>query len=427
MTFSPRGNLVRWLSFRNDAGETIPPCAVMQVTGVVTLEGQAVLTVDKPAADRGTHFVFNGAFAVAAGDFGSCTHSFPCCARFNPADAPAVGQTWGAEDGAWALKKGHRGYRVIGGPLDDRVEIVRDDAAELLWATATATWTRVAGSNASYVDCHRARDKEGTLELDGGGNPIDVRVYLPSDDAGKVHPNVRAGQTIAYTVDAAGVPFSLDAKVADDPIGTVKMWVGNIATLRGGWRELSAMRGRFPVGVGPGDAYYDPSVLGAADGTSHHTHADHVFTPTGTVDATTSGTATISGGGLTGTGTIYTSSDSAGVAVADHDPHYHSLSFNTVTAETGSGVNAIYPLAADTTTEKALGGPTTLAHDVTDAGHAHAIDAADVAAALSLSGTIDVTGIDISATLELDEVTLAHDDRGHIPPFSAIYFIERFE
>ncbi|MBX9788592.1 MAG: hypothetical protein K2Y37_06725 [Pirellulales bacterium] len=427
MSFSPRGNLVRWLSFRNDSAETIPPCAVMRITGAVELEGQAVLTVDKPDADGGTHYVFNGALAVAAGEFGSCTHSFPCCALFNPADAPAVGQAWGAQSGSWALKKGNRGYRIVAGPLADRVEIVRDEGSLLLWAKAIATWTRVAGPNASYVDCYRALEKDGTLELDADDNPIEVRVWLPSDDAGKVHPNVRADQTIAYLIDPTGVPFSVDPKVADDPIDTVKMWTGNVATLRGGWRELSAMRGRFPVGVGPGDAYYDPSTLGAADGTSHHTHADHVFTPTGSVEATASGTATISGGGISGSGTIGTSSETTGVTVADHDPHYHSLTFNTVTADTGTGVTAIYPLTADTTTEKAAGSATTLTHDVTDPGHAHDIGAADVAAALALSGTVDLEGIEVSASLALDEVTLAHDDRGHIPPFSAIYFIERFE
>lgn len=427
MTFSPRGNLVRWLSFRNDSGETIPPCAVMRITGVVEIQGQAVLTVDKPNADGGTHYVFNGAFAVAADDFGSATHSFPCCALFNPADAPAVGQQWGAQSGSWAIKKNISGYRVVGKAIEGRVEIVRGEQSALLWATATSTWTRVSGPNASYVDCHRALDKDGTPELDADDNPIDVRVYLPSDDAGKVHPNVRAEQTIAYTLDPAGTPYSVDAKVADDPIGTVKMWVGNIATLRGGWRELSAMRGRFPVGVGPGDEYYDPSTLGNADGTSHHTHDDHVFTPTGSVEATASGSASLTGGGITGTGTIHTSSELTSITLADHDPHYHSLSYGAGTAQSGAGQPINHSLSADTTAEKSAGSPTSLSHNLTDPGHEHVLDAANVAAALSLSGTVDITGLDVSASLELDEVTLEHDDRGHIPPFSAIYFIERFE
>lgn len=427
MTFSPRGNLVRWLSFRNDSGETIPPCAVMRITGVIEIEGQAVLTVDKPDADGGTHYVFNGAFAVADGDFGSATHSFPCCALFNPADAPAAGQQWGAQSGSWAIKKNISGYRVVGAAIEGRVEVVRGEPSALLWATATATWTRVSGPNASYVDCHRALDKEGTPELDADDNPIEVRIYLPSDDAGKVHPNVRAGQTIAYLLDPAGSPYSVDAKVADDPIGTVKMWTENIATLRGGWRELSAMRGRFPVGVGPGDEYYDPSTLGNADGESHHTHDDHVFTPTGSVDATASGSASLSGGGITGSGTIHTSNEITNITIADHNPHYHSLTYSTGAAQSGAGQPINHALVADTSTEKAGGSPTALSHDVTDPGHEHALDAADVATALSLTGTVDLTGLDVSASLALDEVTLEHDDRGHIPPFSAIYFIERFE
>jgi hypothetical protein len=55
----------RWLAFRNDSGETIPPFAVLRITGVVTIAGRAVLTVSKPNADGGTFYAVNGAVVTA--------------------------------------------------------------------------------------------------------------------------------------------------------------------------------------------------------------------------------------------------------------------------------------------------------------------------------------------------------------------------
>lgn len=128
MTFVPAGNHragVRWLSFRNDASEAVPPFGVLRITGVETnlIPQNAVLLAAKPNADNGTQYVFNGPTPVEPGGFGSCTVDFPLFAAFDDSEAPEVGDEWGAQNDSWLLHKGKTGYKINGGPHDGRVEI----------------------------------------------------------------------------------------------------------------------------------------------------------------------------------------------------------------------------------------------------------------------------------------------------------------
>lgn len=119
----------RWLAFRNDSGETIPPFAVLRITGVVTIEGRAVLTVAKPNADGGTFYAVNGAVSVVSGGYGSCTRDAPCMAACDDSVTPSVGEEWGVMSASWELQRGYGGYRVIGVETgdNDRALVVRSD------------------------------------------------------------------------------------------------------------------------------------------------------------------------------------------------------------------------------------------------------------------------------------------------------------
>lgn len=132
MTFAPSASSIRWLSFRNATTETIPPFAVLRATGAIQVEGQAVLTANQPNSDGGSSYLFNGPFAVPTGGFGSCTAEFPCFAAHDLADAPSTGEEWGAAAGSWRLKKGNSGYKVVGGSIDGRVEIMPSEPADAL-------------------------------------------------------------------------------------------------------------------------------------------------------------------------------------------------------------------------------------------------------------------------------------------------------
>jgi hypothetical protein len=128
MTFAPAATSIRWLSFRNDSGEEVPGFAVLRPTGVISVEGQAVLTIAKPDSDGGSFYFFNGPFPVKYGKFGSGTADFPCFAAYDDSDAPQVGDVWGAKSGQWTLKKGNSGFKIVGGATNGRVLIVSTES-----------------------------------------------------------------------------------------------------------------------------------------------------------------------------------------------------------------------------------------------------------------------------------------------------------
>ena len=119
----------RWLAFRNDSGETIPAFAVMRITGVVTIEGRAVLTVAKPNADSLKNVLFNSSASVSSGGYGSGTYEFPCYAKYQTSSSAVLNDEWGTANGLWALKKDNTGFAIIGGETADRV-IVRNVGGE---------------------------------------------------------------------------------------------------------------------------------------------------------------------------------------------------------------------------------------------------------------------------------------------------------
>jgi len=328
-------------------------------------------------------------------------------------------------------KRGIAARVVVDNDPDHDIYLVFSlDESKICWAKATSHWTKVTGMNASYVDCVLVTDMGGGTTIDDDeAAPITVRVYLPSDDANKIHPNVRSGMVIAFNYDDNGVAFCI-SDCGDDPIDTVKMWDTSNAPLRGGWIEFTAMAARFPAGVGAGDSHWDPSARGNTGGNSHHDHDPHVFTVTGEFEGDASGTATLSGGGLSGTGTVPTSTDTTLISIANHFDHQHKFGVTARTVQSGSGATVHEPttiIGGETFTSgvQILGSSGNLAHSITDNGHDHSIDVEDIIALVSLTGTVELTDITVTGELTMDEETLTHSDEGHINPYYAIYFIKR--
>jgi hypothetical protein len=640
MTFAPAANSIRWLSFRNDAGEPIPPFAVLRPTGVVTVQGQAVLTVARPNADGGSFYFFNGPFAVDAGGFGSCTGDFPCFAAYDTADVPALGQQWGAKNGSWLLEKGHTGYKIIGGAIDGRVEIVSTQSpsnltrfylngdlargesasaqvlewdgalwqpgsetievfdsskigpakatgvgvcylspesqryeiitleesanqfemiylnanlplsgsasaqieewngslwlpnsdpaitvfdsrrlgpaqatdvgiawhnpnsnryelvtlqrrpAEVRWAVAIANWVNQPG-NDSYVTCHQAADKDGTLELDDQQQPIPITVYLPRHGFGD--PNVRAEDVIGYMLDGDGLAVCV-TDYMDDKIGTIKMWIGDEEDVGRGWRIYATAEGRFPVGVTTSDEDIPATTPGATGGQKKHYHKyreaglktdpteltieDHpsFYTAgaelsippvdelvTTAVNLTTeSAGSTNATGTITGSGTVPTTAVAQETSVLEHADHYHTVSISPgAPYNVGSTYTPAAPNSYGTSGHIDVGTGATgpQYHQVINPLHSHQVNASQIAQNLSI-GNITIPGHthEIAPNPHYHFVTLPtltinpnphdhwvpslphvlnpnphrHDlpdspEERHIPPFFGVYFIERFE
>ena len=95
---------MRWLEFRNDAGESIPAFAVMRCAGADSVDGRAILLMDKPTADRHQSIYVNGPLDVADGDYGICSRDLPLHCLYDTSDGtPSSGQWWGVKHDSWKL------------------------------------------------------------------------------------------------------------------------------------------------------------------------------------------------------------------------------------------------------------------------------------------------------------------------------------
>lgn len=137
----PLANHIRWLTFRNDSGETVPPFAVLKPTGMAEVDSAGVLTIDQCDEDGYWPVFFNGPMAVADGKFGSCTGDLPCMAYYDNAATPAAGEFWGAKSSSWKLTKGCPGFEIATTGVDDRVIILPSATAWLVWGKTDAAVT----------------------------------------------------------------------------------------------------------------------------------------------------------------------------------------------------------------------------------------------------------------------------------------------
>jgi len=72
---------IRWLSFKNTTGETIPAYAAMVPTGSVVDSDEISIVVSKPTVQRPDCLVFNGPQDVPDQEYGRCSLDFPLHAR----------------------------------------------------------------------------------------------------------------------------------------------------------------------------------------------------------------------------------------------------------------------------------------------------------------------------------------------------------
>lgn len=113
-------------------------------------------------------------------------------------------------------------------------------------ATATANWTGANGT--------------GTVAATDNTTGDAITITLYSTGKG-MDPNVRSGDTVPYWRTNDGVNIAISD---DDAIGTVKMWKGTAANVRGGWTILTAAHQRY--------IRAHESTAGGTGGVNSHTH-----------------------------------------------------------------------------------------------------------------------------------------------------------
>lgn len=126
----------RWLDFRNDSGESIPPYGLVRVAGT-TSDADTILAGYKPDTDNDKTVFANSPGIVSNGYYGVLSCDWPLFAAYDTADGtPVAGEEWGVENGGWKLRSGKSGFIILGGAdATAGVVLVRPtDAEDSFWA-----------------------------------------------------------------------------------------------------------------------------------------------------------------------------------------------------------------------------------------------------------------------------------------------------
>lgn len=114
-----------WVPFRNDSGETVPPYAVLRITGQVVIQGDAIFTCAKPNSDQQKWYGVNGSGQVVANAIGEMTMTPQCIARYQ-GSSPGVGDAYGPQNNNWNLVSGEQGFFALSARTNNRSLTIMD-------------------------------------------------------------------------------------------------------------------------------------------------------------------------------------------------------------------------------------------------------------------------------------------------------------
>jgi len=137
------------------------------------------------------------------------------------------------------------------------------------WGRVNATWQKNAGDwRVSVKHSTRAGVTDGAA----------FNIYIPVVD--HLYPNLESGDIVTYREADDGTKVCTSPGAYDDPVGTIKMWDGNISAIKHGWQRMT-VHSRFPkaqaiVGETPLNGTDTASNTPAGTGGNfNHTHVDH--------------------------------------------------------------------------------------------------------------------------------------------------------
>lgn len=104
------------IRFRNDNAGTVPAHGCLRITGMATVKGKPILTIDQPNTTFGRLYLVNGQNQVATGKTGWGYFLMGDKPRkvLYDTGTPAYGESWGPKASQWSLAKWRYGFTILG-------------------------------------------------------------------------------------------------------------------------------------------------------------------------------------------------------------------------------------------------------------------------------------------------------------------------
>lgn len=130
----------------NGTNDEMPQFGVGRVTAISTVNGENVVTVEKPSTTFGRLYLVNSGGDLAYQKVGTSKNR-PVVKLLCDA-APAVGDVFGPKPGQWTASKGYPGYSIIG-YLGDNIALARQESIDHLIGKPGSTVTK--GGSGSFT------------------------------------------------------------------------------------------------------------------------------------------------------------------------------------------------------------------------------------------------------------------------------------
>ena len=158
----------RWIEFRNDSGQIVPPFGVIKITGSTSSAalgiGRYIFTATRPNSDTVNIFALNSQQSVPVGGYGLCTLSWPAFAAYDQNDGvPGIGTVWGPKSGQFTMAKGNPGFAIAGTAGSSAVWVISDPAKSEFGRIEGLTTGAVAGASTFTIN---------TVKVISGANPL---------------------------------------------------------------------------------------------------------------------------------------------------------------------------------------------------------------------------------------------------------------
>ncbi len=178
------------------------------------------------------------------------------------------GKSWGPAHNSWYLWPGLPGFRLlINKSGTNMVYVIADmsgiyTAKVISWSTPT-TQINYYNIVANPTTMFGGRVYDGTTQNSVTYPEMEIDIRIPSvyyTVSQLRSPNLLEGDEIYYratwgvmnTGETPRPQYIAEGDYMDEPIGTVKMWTGSVASIPRGWQVYSALDGKFPLGDNSG-------------------------------------------------------------------------------------------------------------------------------------------------------------------------------
>lgn len=145
----------REVYFQNLSGETVPPLAVMRVTGAGFHLGQRLITIGKPNTSFDCTYLVNGPHADVANGFYGWAHRIGDATRVlynSGSGTPSVNEEWGPADDQWTLEKYRYGFTILGSNVGGESTLALYQRVQMYKGKTNASHAKSATGTVSIYD-----------------------------------------------------------------------------------------------------------------------------------------------------------------------------------------------------------------------------------------------------------------------------------